>query len=529
MSKTLILAEKPSLARDIASALEVSRKNANGHFEDGNIIIAPLSGHLLEAEYDMPAYTKENLPLKGLESPRMVPKSNDDYIKNRVKSVLAELHRGDLTEIVSAGDADQEGSLLVYELLEYAEVLDKIKINRMWIHAVDEETLKKAFTERYGIELDMPYVEAAKARSLADVRVGFNFSRLFSMKGNLKASVGRVRTALMQIVRYREKEIEEFVSRPFYNIKGSFTNDLIADLIMSDNESEDKQSKTTTRITEDYYATLKDALKKGDIFIVADVDETDKRVLPDLLPNQNDILKSVGKLHKVKANKILDAMQTLYERRFISYPRTEKRFLPTSLYQKAKTVFTSLQELYAEQISNEQIALDVTNKRIFNDEEVEEHFAVVPWLPKSREEIEALDDLERKTYDYVVAKFLMACMNPYEYGSSSVVLKSQDDTLIFKATGKTEKSKGFKNYQYLTNKNDSKDVVLPIVQKGQKLTLLDMSIKKDTTKPPALLDEPELLEMMENVNKLYAKQVSTDEEDYFAEKFSLGTDRKSVV
>lgn len=520
--KILILAEKPSLGRDIAAALGVTQTNSHGHHENSEFIIAPLSGHLLAAKYDLPEYTKENLPIKGLESPTMVTKKESDYIKSRVKSVLAELKRDDLKEIVSAGDADQEGSLLIYEMLEYTKVLDKTKITRMWIHAVDAKTLKKAFEERYDIEEDLSYVEAAKARSLADARVGYNFSRLFSMKGNCKTSVGRVRTALMQIVRHRELEIENFKPEPYYNIKGDFSEGLQADLVMqAENEEEGKETQTT-RISEAYYKDfVAHHLTKGSGFVVAEVSKEAKKTYPDLLPNQNDILKNVGKLHNAKTAKIVEAMQSLYEKQFISYPRSEKRHLPVSLYEKMEEVFGSLVENYQEEIGGAEISIDAANKRVFDDAKVEEHFAVVPWMPKTKSEIEKLPELERQTYEYVVAKFLMACMKPYEYDSSTIVLAGPEG-LTFKAVGKIETAKGFRSYNYQTNKA-SKDVVLPEVKQDQKLELLDWSEKREMTKPPALLDEPALLDIMENVNKLYKKQVASDEEDYYAEKFSLGT------
>jgi len=258
------------------------------------------------------------------------------------------------------------------------------------------------------------------------------------------------------------------------------------------------------------------------LYTVAEIETVSKKTYPDLLPNQNDILKAITKLHKVTSKPVVQAMQTLYEKGFISYPRSEKRHLPRSLHSKVKVAFDALQESFKTQINDSIIKLDVDNKRIFDDEKVEEHFAVVPWMPKTQNDINALGELERMTYEYVVAKFMMACMQPYEYDATAIVLNATTSDLIFKATGKVEKSKGFKAYNYTTNKETS-DIILPKVQEGQKLTLTKIDIKKDTTKPPALLSEADLLDIMENVNKLYSKQVNTDEEDYYSEKFSLGT------
>jgi DNA topoisomerase-3 len=527
MSKILILAEKPNLGRDIAAALGVEQTNQHGHHENDEYVIAPLSGHLLEAIYPKIPYTKENLPLPSLDNPAMQPKEDGGYITNRVKAVTEEIKRNDITEIVSAGDPDQEGSLLVYEMLEYTNVLTSKKITRIWHLAVDEVTLREAFKNRYSIEKDLPYIEAAKARAFADVTIGFNLSRLFTMLSenrDFSASIGRVRTALMQIVRHRELEIENFVPVLYYNIKGFFENELEATLI-ADNPDEEAKQKTTTRIPLEYYKenNLQELFESKPAFKVVEVDTSEKTTSPDLLPNQNDVLKSISKLHKVKSKAVVEAMQTLYEKQFISYPRTSKRHLTESLYPKLLPVFENLVSLYDTHIGDNPIVLNQSNKRIFDDSKVEEHFAVVPWGVKSSDDIATLSTLEKQTYDYIVAKFLMACMNPYKYDASSIILDC--DGIQFKATGKMENSKGFKAYDYMTNETKSKDVILPKVSKDETLNLIKYESKEDKTKPPSLLKESDLLELMENVNKLYQKQYEelSDEEEYYQEKFELGT------
>lgn len=523
MGKKLILAEKPSLGREIADALGIKSKNKNGFFENSDIIVASLVGHVLAAEYEKQPWIKENLPLKGLKNPVMKPifKGKKEDKRALVKKLLAEINRKDVTEIVSAGDADQEGSLLVYELLEYAKVLDKKTITRMWILALDRETLREAYETRYGIDKDLKYVEAAKSRGLADVQVGFNFSRLFAMMAKMKASVGRVRTAVMQIVHHRMLEIENFVPEPYLNIKGTFDNTVVAGLEM-DAEDENGEMKSTTRISIEFFEkNVKDKLKNGTQFTVTEVKSKNDSKPADLLPNQNDVLKSVSKIHKVDAKLVERAMQFLYENKFISYPRSEKRHLRQSTFSKADKIFKHLTKLYSDNIGDSAISLNVNNKRMFDDAKVEEHFAVIPWEPKSQSQVDGLDTIQRYTYDYIVAKFLMACMKPNTYASSAIVLESDDKVLRFKTTGKIEKDKGFKAYKYPTNK-ESKDVVLPDVKEGDKTTLESFKSENKMTTPPSLLTKPDILDIMENITKLY-KKISEEEEETYDGKFSLGT------
>lgn len=531
MGKKLILAEKPSLAKDIADALGIKARNKNKFLEGDDVIVANLVGHVLEAEYEKVPYLIENLPLKGLDTPKMIIKKDKSAL---TKSLIEEIKRADVTEIVSAGDADQEGSLLVYELLEYAKIIGKKQLSRMWILAVDKQTLIEAYNNRYTIEKDLPFVEAAKARAYADVSIGFNFSRLATMRYNFRASIGRVRTVVQQIIKYREDEIENFVPMKHYKIKGFFEDNIVANMIIkkeanTDNSDEEEDNEDR----KDPYGTLIPAekidyvlshLKKDSKYKVKENKSEDKKVYPDNLCNQNDILKNASKLAKVKANQIDEAMQFLYENKFISYPRSSKKHLKMSLYPKIETVYKNLLKLYADNINGASINLNINNKNMFNDEKVEEHFAVVPWMPKTQEQIDSLTKVQRVTYDYIVSKFLMACMKPYEYTSSAIVLEHTDSDLMFRLRGNILIEKGFKNYKLKDGGKEKQDILLPPLKQGQIITLnkFEGHNKLLETKPPERLKEADLLGIMENIKTLYKKTLDEETEGYDG-KFEIGT------
>jgi len=531
MSKTIILTEKPSLGKKVAAALGIKKRNKNGNFEENNVIVVSLVGHIIEAKYPKRSWDIKNLPLK-FENVKMVPSAGKKDIVDNIKK---EITRSDVTEIVNCGDADPEGSLLVYELLEYYGLVDKSssfkpltnhKYTRMWILAEDQKTIKAAFDNRFEQTKDMVFVNTAKARAEADVEIGFNFSQLFTLKvGEFgkTMNIGRVMTPTMGIVRKRELEIENFVPEEYWGIKGTFkgSEELVADCFVLNEEG-----KQTTAIKKEPYDKIKPLIKKGDTYTVDNVSSKLNNKKPDLLPNLNDILKSCGKLYKLSSKKVTDIMQTLYESQFCTYPRSESKFLPTSMEDDVKKVSNHYSSLFQNKLNGESVNFTVKNKRVFDDTKVESHFAIIPMV-KSQNDIAKLGDDERKVFDYIVAKFLMAFMKDYKYNSSVVILKNGE--VQFKATGQIEVEKGFKAYDFDTNKNSKGDVILPELNKGDELTLESQKTKKDATKPPATLTEPTLLEIMADVHKLYKKEkeegLEEDEEVEleFDGNFSLGT------
>lgn len=532
MSKTLILTEKPSLGKDVAAALGIKKKNKNGNFEDNDIIVASLVGHVIESKYPKRTWSMANLPLKFGEIKKVPIKGKQDIVK-RIKK---EVERSDVSEIVNCGDADPEGSLLVYELLEYFKLVEEHKdfkpiakktFTRMWILANDQKTIKAAYASRYTQKDDMKFVNTAKARAESDVEIGFNFSQLFTLKVgefNKTMNIGRVMTPTMAIVRQRELEIENFIPEEFWNVKGSFKN--ATDEIQADCFVLNDEGKQTTAIKKDKYDPIKPLIKKGEKYKVEETKTTPNTKRPDYLPNLNDILQA-GTMFNLNAKKTTNIMQTLYENKYCTYPRSECRFLPTSLETDAQDVLNHYETMNTALMKGEKTKFDVKNKRIFDDSKVESHYAIIP-MKKSAADIAKLSSDERKIFDFIVAKFIMSFMKDYKYDSSVIILKNSNG-ITFKATGQVETQKGFKSYDCESNKKQKGDVILPSLKKDDELDLVDVKTKKDATKPPPALTERKLLEIMGNVHKLYKKQMEEgleeDEEPQleFDGNFSLGT------
>lgn len=534
MPKTLILTEKPSLGKKVAAALGIKKKNKNNNFEENDIIIASLVGHVIEAKYPKNSWSLANLPLK-FDNIKMVPSKGKKDLVNNIKK---EVSRKDVTEIVNCGDADAEGSLLVYELLEYFklvktsskfETIDKTKtFTRMWVLAEDKKTIKSAYDNRFSQEKDMKFVNTAKSRGEADVQIGFNFSQLYTLKKGefgKTLNIGRVMTPTLNIVRTRELEIEAFIPEEFWNVKGSFENKESVK-ISSDCFVLNDENKQTTALKKEKYEGVKPLIKKGDEYVVDNTSSKLNTKKPDYLPNLNDILKAMGRMHKMSSKKTTEVMQKLYESQFCTYPRSEIKHLPVSMKEDIQKTLDTYEGLYKTELNGEPVKLNINNKRVFDDTKVESHFAIIPMI-KTQTQIDKLSPEETNVFKYIVSKFLMVFMPDYKYDSSIIILKKGE--VSFKTTGQIEKQKGFKAFDCISNRSQKGDVVLPDLKKGDTLILKDVKTKKDATKPPATLTEPTLLEIMGDVHKLYKKQaeegIEEGEEVQLEHdgNFSLGT------
>ena len=243
MGKKLIIAEKSSLAEKIAKAIDSKIKKRGLYYENDEVVITNVVGHVLESaipdngkwDIDNLPYQFDNLPLRvktidlAKSKDKAKAKSMNANMKKLVENLLNAMSRPDIDEIVSAGDPDAEGSLLIQELYDYSKIGKKRKdltFSRMWILSYDKEAIRKSYTERYDQKKDKPWSDAARARSYADLYVGYNFSPLFSILngkyGKDSFSIGRVMTPTLNLVRKRELDIENFISTQYFLILVSF-------------------------------------------------------------------------------------------------------------------------------------------------------------------------------------------------------------------------------------------------------------------------------------------------------------------
>jgi len=521
MGKVLILAEKPSLAKKIAEALDSKMRKKGAFFENEDVIVAHLVGHVLEAKIPKYEWDMEQLP-NDYSNLELQVKSDK---KSLVSDLIKAINREDVVEITSAGDPDAEGSLLVKELIDYSKITEtkNIKLSRMWILSYDKKAISDCFKERYSLEEDAPWYNAAFARTHVDLYVGFNLSPSFTLKEGKSLSIGRVMTPTTNLVRKRELEIENFVSKQYFLIAGTFNKEGLK----FDTKYLCSENNNTEKIPAEHISKVRDEKLTDKEFSVSENQTKPKKTNPDYLPNLNDILKSMSKKYKMKAKNVTTDMQFLYENQFCSYPRSEQKFLPPDMADVFEDIFNSYNS--TNEFSDMNATFNSTNKRIFDASQSAPHYAITP-LAKSEANIESLSVSQRKIFDFIKGQFMMAFMPSYEYEETIILLENKVGAK-FKISGKVEKVKGFKKYQASKTKPTKKDkneVVLPSVSVGEKLELKGFKETEKWTEPPKLLTEGELLSYMENINKIYISE--TEEEDYvetdeeiFKEKFSLGT------
>jgi DNA topoisomerase-3 len=523
MGKKLILAEKPSLAKTIALALDKNIKKKGPFYENDSVIVANLVGHVLKLKIPRVPWDMDNLPY-DYDNLEHIP---IDDKKKLVADLVKSMEREDIDEIVSAGDPDTEGSLLVQELIDYAEIPKKrshLKLTRMWILSYDISAIKSSFDERFDLEKDKPWSEAASVRGYSDLYVGYNLSPFFSLLKNKKFSIGRVKTPTLALIRNRELEIDRFEPVQYFLVTGDFSKNNLpftTKYLCSENNN-------TEKIPTEHIEKVKGEKLANTKFKVSENQTKPKKTNPDYLPNLNDVLKAMSKKYKMKAKKVTDDMQFLYENQFCSYPRSEQKFLPPDMENVFEDIFNNYNK--TPDFEPFEASFDVSNKRIFDKDKSNPHYAITP-LSKSASAIEGLSPSQRKVFDFILGQYMMAFMPAYEY-DETVILLENGDGAKFKISGKAEKIKGFKAYQASISKQSKKkkeEAVLPVVAVGDELDLLKYKTEEKWTEPPKLLTEGELLGYMENIHKIYIaekedeeEEVETDEE-IFKEKFSLGT------
>ena len=482
---TLIIAEKPSLARSLRVIPNVS--------------VLPAQGHLFEIDFPRTQnWSFEKLPLPNLCCTELKV-INDIFKKKLIKEIDSQL-KG-VTEIVSAGDPDAEGSLLIFEILAHFNMAGfdfgktKTKISRMYPLAMDKKSLVKAFNDRVDIEEDYPLIQAGLARTWADAIVGFNITQSTTLCMGSFMSVGRVQTPTLKLIHDREVERKNFIPQKFQLVGGSFQdsdgNLLKGSLVVG----KDGNWQTQIPMGFDVDATLLPLTDKG--FIIESVATTNKSTQPPLLPNMNDVLKKSFTLFKLSSKQTTGVLQSLYEKKAISYPRTEVRHLPTSMMggvgEVLDQLISSIGEISAFDFNRQ-------SKRIFDDKKVEgeSHFAIYPLSYP----VSDLDDSEQKVFNLIRDWFIHAFMMPFDYQSTTAFAKHGDVT--FRFMGRTTINEGFRAYKSPLIQEVA-DINLPKMADGDSIQLVDYDSKEDQTKPPPAINNAILLDMMENIGKLYNK------------------------
>ena len=498
----LYIAEKPSLGRAIADALPKPHKKMDGHIIVGNgDVVSWCIGHLLELaepdEYHV-RYKKWNLG----DLP-IAPDTWQLKAKTRKQLTLLKKLIKQASQLVHAGDPDREGQLLVDEVISEAKV-PKTKLDtteRLLISDLNLNAVKKALANLKSNRDFIPLSVSALARSRADWLIGMNLTRAYTIKGKQGGytgvlSVGRVQTPILGLVVRRDLEIENFVSRPFFEV--------LAENITEQDEQfqakwlpseaclpyQDEDGRVLHRgLCENVISRI-----TGQQGLVLSVEEKTKKQAPPLPYNLSALQIDAAKLFKMPAKKVLDICQSLYEKhKLITYPRSDNRYLPNEHFFEASQVLSAMEKNKGQ--TSELIANADTSRKhkCWNDKKVEAHHAIIPTSKKLKSA--SLGFEEEKIYGLICRQYLALFYPDYIYHDTTVLVEIAGGK--FKATAKRESQLGFK---VLMGKSELKDeVTLPALSKGQLFTCQQGRLVEKQTEPPQHFNDASLLSAMTGI------------------------------
>lgn len=489
MSKILVLAEKPSVGRDLARVLGCN-KNGNGFIEGNRYIVTWALGHLV-THADPEKYGASAKAWKIEELPIMPEALELVVIKQTAKqfqNVKTQLHRKDVSEIVIATDAGREGELVARWIIVKSGVHKPIK--RLWISSVTDKAIKDGVAHLKDGRLYENLYQSAVARAEADWYVGINATRALTCKHNAQLSCGRVQTPTLAIIEKREEQIQNFKPREYYGIK-VWANQV-------EWTWQEKKSKATkVFMKEQAEGIIKEI--KGQKAQVVEVKSVQKKMVAPELYNLTELQRDANKIFGFSAKETLSIMQKLYEsHKVLTYPRTDSRYLSADIVptikERLKACGVANYTKFAFQASKHIVG----SKHFVDDKKVSDHHAIIP--TEQFVNLSAMTDKERKIYDLVVKRFIAVLYPPYIYGQKTLLAKIGEESFI--ARGKTVQSLGWKEIYQRSLDEDSDSEVreqkLPQIKEGDGLSVGKIELTQGKTKPPAPFTEASLLAAMEN-------------------------------
>ena len=527
MSKTLIIAEKPSVAQDIVRALTASAgkfEKMDEYFESDRYVVSSAVGHLVEIkapdEFDVKRgkWSFANLPV--------IPPHFDlnpiDKVKGRLNSLVKLIRRKDVTNLINACDAGREGELIFRLIVQYAGTAKAAiskPIDRLWLQSMTPQAIRDGFAKLKPDAQMLPLADAARCRSEADWLVGINGTRALTAfnsrdGGFFLTTVGRVQTPTLSIVVEREEKIRKHVSRDYWEVRGAFAaqaGEYEGKWFDPKWKKDDDLERRADRL---WNRADADAIAAAAVGKPASVSEETKPTtqscggLYDLTTLQREANSRFG----FSAKTTLSLAQALYEKhKVLTYPRTDSRFLPEDYVEVAKQTAAMIAEENLPgplQALSQHARTALKNgyikptKKIFDNTKVSDHFAIIPTLQAPR----SLSEIEAKLYDLVVKRFLAVFFPPAEFSVTTristvkVAVPGVGEELNFQTNGKVLVKPGWLAVYGKEIQED--DANLVAVAKGEVVITAETDVKSLQTKPPARYTEATLLSAMEGAGKL---------------------------
>src|SRR5512133_2469434 len=537
--KTLIIAEKPSVGRDIASALDgvfqkrtladlspkakKATKDEPTFLESDDYVIAWAVGHLVQLaepdEYDekWKKWRMADLPIVPPNGFKLVPR--DEKSKKQLKLVETLLKRGDIDRVVNACDAGREGELIFAYLYESVfgtapTSSDAPKpVDRLWISSMTKTAIREGFDQlRPGTQLE-PLESAARARSEADWLVGMNATRAATIRGRAwvggVVSLGRVQTPTLAIIVRREREIQAFVPEPYWLVHASFDpryEGLWFDPIKADDKDTPTGQETWLKEAERAEEIVdKVSGKTGTVESVERKEQSERApLLYDLTSLQRDANRRFG----FSARRTLQAAQSLYEgKKAITYPRTSSRYLSGDMVPQLKPTAATLRPIDDYRKAAEYVlGLDqLPLQRVVNDAKVDDHHAIIP--TDIDHDVTAFTPDERRVFDLIARRFLAVFHPPARYARTTVITVVEEER--FRTRGKITLEAGWRavygveaDHERQSEDEEKEGGEIPVLEEGQTVRCIAAEIEDKMTKPPPRYTEATLLSAMETAGKL---------------------------
>lgn len=490
MGKTLVIAEKPSVGRDIGRVLKCGKK-IDGALEGSQYIVTWGLGHLVTLA-DPEHYDKKYKVWKMEDLPMLPEKMDIEVIKQTGKqyqAVKRQIYRKDVSDIVIATDAGREGELVARWILKKADNHKPCK--RLWISSVTDKAIRQGFEHlKNAKEYDNLY-HAAVCRAEADWLVGLNATRALTCKYNAQLSCGRVQTPTLAMIAKREEEIRKFVPKPYYGLQ------LQAEGVVF--TWKDEKSGSYRSFQKERIENIQKKLSEKKLQIIKADTKVKKQGAPQLY-DLTQLQREANQKFGFSAKETLNIMQRLYENhKVLTYPRTDSRYLTADVMGTIKERLQAINAGVYREFAAPLLRRELPKKPAFvNDAKVSDHHAIIP--TEQAPNYIHMSNEERKIYDMVVRRFLAVMYPAYEYEES--VLAAEVEGEYFYARGTRPLHMGWKAVYENQSEDEEEEELkrqnLPVMQKGQEFSISNIRLTEGKTKPPARFTEGTLIAAMEN-------------------------------
>ena len=544
--KKILITEKPSVAMEFAKALKINTNRKNGYLESEEWIITWCVGHLVTMSY--PEKYDEKLKQWRLDTLPFIPKEWKyeiiPQVANQFNIIQGLLQREDISEIYNAGDSGREGEYIQRLVLMMAKPNPSIKVKRVWIDSQTEEEILRGIREAKDASEYDSLSDSAYLRAKEDYLIGINFSRLLSItQGRMVAkqvneertsiAIGRVMTCVLGMVVSREREIRNFVKTKYYKITGKFGEE------QTNCEAEWKVNEKSIEYNsiklynETGFKKKEDAEEfinkiKDKVATVTEIKKSKQKENPPLLFNLAEIQNECSKKFKIKPDETLAIIQELYEKKLVTYPRTDARVLSTAV---AKEISKNLNGIakgfkdeeiqkYISKMVEEKYSTNLLKTKYVNDSKITDHYAIIP-TGQGFENYEKLNQLQKDIYKIIVKRFLCIFYPPAEFNKLNITINVENE--VFTASQKVCTKPGYLEIikpnvggalqgdpQNEVKNVEADDSVCPqknndflnTLKKGQQINILDITTKEAETSPPTRYNSGSMILAMENAGKL---------------------------